>query len=108
MFATVDDLEKRLGRTLESGERQIAEFALTDATAYLRAVIGAQVSPPATVSVRDILSGGERWVHLPGSPITDVVSVTVDGAEVDFIHLDRKSTRLNSSHTSKSRMPSSA
>ena len=88
MFATVDDLEKRLGRTLESGERQIAEYALEDATAYLRAVIGAQVSPPATVSVRDILSGGERWVHLPGSPITDVVSVTVDGAEVDFIHLD--------------------
>ena len=26
----------------------------------------------------------------------------------DFYHLDRKSTRLNSSHASKSRMPSSA
>ena len=26
----------------------------------------------------------------------------------DTIHLDRKSTRLNSSHASKSRMPSSA
>ncbi|WP_181272828.1 hypothetical protein [Brevibacterium oceani] len=88
MFATINDLESRLGRTLESGERQIAEFALTDATAYLRGVIGAQVSPPAQVTVRDYLSAGEKWVHLPGSPIVSVESVTVDGEDADFLHLD--------------------
>lgn len=88
MFATVTDLEERLGRTLESGERQIAEFALSDATAYLRGVVGAQVSPPAQVTVRDLLSGGEKWVHLPGAPIVSVESVTVNGVETDYILLD--------------------
>lgn len=88
MFATVTDLEERLGRTLDSTERQVAEFALTDATAYLRGIVGNQVSPPAQVTVRDLLTGGEKWVHLPGAPIVSVESVTVDGDEVDFIHLD--------------------
>ena len=88
MFATVTDLEERLGRTLDSTERQVAEFALADATAYLRGIIGGQVSPPAQVAVRDLLSGGEKWVHLPGSPIVSVESVTVNGEEVDYILLD--------------------
>ena len=35
--------------------------------------------------------------------------VTIDGVEYDFDEMtDRKSTRLNSSHVSESRMPSSA
>ena len=33
---------------------------------------------------------------------------TVDVKEIVFGHIDRKSTRLNSSHRSQSRMPSSA
>ena len=33
---------------------------------------------------------------------------TIDGAGVHLVRVDRKSTRLNSSHASKSRMPSSA
>ena len=32
----------------------------------------------------------------------------VESAELQFTHPDRKSTRLNSSHSRKSRMPSSA
>lgn len=88
MFATIDDLQDRLGRTLETTERQVAEFALLDATAYLRGVIGAQVSPPAQVTVRDYLSAGEKWVHLPGSPIVSVESVTADGEDADYLHLD--------------------
>ena len=32
----------------------------------------------------------------------------IDGAGIDVILVDRKSTRLNSSHIQKSRMPSSA
>ena len=35
-------------------------------------------------------------------------AATRDGADVDVDFLDRKSTRLNSSHVSESRMPSSA
>ena len=37
----------------------------------------------------------------------DVVAV-LDGLKIDRAHLDRKSTRLNSSHIPLSRMPSSA
>lgn len=88
MFATIEDLENRLGRTLEQSERQVAEFALIDATSYLRGIVGNQVSPPAQVTVRDLLTGGERWVHLPGVPIVSVESVTIGGREVDYIHLD--------------------
>lgn len=94
MFATVEDLENRLGRTLETPERQVAEYALEDATSYLRGVIGNTVSPPAQVTIRDLLSGGEKWVHLPGAPIVSVESVTSDGVEVDYIRLDN-SVKVN-------------
>ena len=54
--------------------------------------------PPATASV-DVRGGA------PGTRETDLLDPM---ARVDRIDADRKSTRLNSSHMSESRMPSSA
>ena len=55
---------------------------------------------PATPlwTVHDVLA------HLVGD-VTDIVDGNLDGVATDA---DRKSTRLNSSHVSESRMPSSA
>ena len=52
---------------------------------------------------------------MPGAAVTDVVIdgisheySTIEGVREDVIDIDRKSTRLNSSHSQQSRMPSSA
>ena len=39
---------------------------------------------------------------------TFTAGIVLTGTEIKSIRLDRKSTRLNSSHSSQSRMPSSA
>ena len=57
-----------------------------------------------------------KTVHLPGVPGEMIANIAVDskywlwinGKMVVLIHRDRKSTRLNSSHSGESRMPSSA
>ena len=47
---------------------------------------------------RDLVSHGTGWVE----------RIVVDQPDVSTFFTDRKSTRLNSSHIQKSRMPSSA
>ena len=50
------------------------------------------------------LEAGKAFANLGHLP-----SVAITGADrLTWIHSDRKSTRLNSSHVSESRMPSSA
>ena len=56
---------------------------------------GAEVAP--LIELRDVV------FSYAGHTVVDGVSLQVDRGE-----LDRKSTRLNSSHSAKSRMPSSA
>ena len=50
--------------------------------------------------------------HSPSMSVSDIVAIKQDGKVschyCDSVGLDRKSTRLNSSHIQKSRMPSSA
>ena len=51
----------------------------------------------------------EGWGKLPdGWRYQEVAGVAVDKQDRVFVFTDRKSTRLNSSHIQKSRMPSSA
>jgi len=50
----------------------------------------------------------ERKPHAKGSGAFGHLEVTADVSEYTKASLDRKSTRLNSSHPSRSRMPSSA
>ena len=67
------------------GSADLTMTLATNATAYL--------ASPATVTVLGTFNNQE---------------VQVQGAALDTWALDRKSTRLNSSHSAKSRMPSSA
>ena len=46
--------------------------------------------------------------YLEDEPSGQAVADLIAGAHEDRIPIDRKSTRLNSSHIQKSRMPSSA
>ena len=48
------------------------------------------------------------WGHRQGHPQTFRETPEETAKEMDYALLDRKSTRLNSSHSSVSRMPSSA
>ena len=73
--------------------------------------------PPSTVTAVDVRSGRALWSWSPniprdviiiGSPpVNRGVAVLDDTVFVGTVQ-DRKSTRLNSSHSAKSRMPSSA
>ena len=54
------------------------------------------------------LGNSLRRVLLSSLPGVAVTSVKIDGVVHEFSTIDRKSTRLNSSHREKSRMPSSA
>ena len=53
------------------------------------------------VSVRGIFGGELSWLNR-------AISLFIDGYIVSAFIIDRKSTRLNSSHKTESRMPSSA
>ena len=51
---------------------------------------------------------GHDGVFYVGAPVTDGFSSVRQAGESISVMLDRKSTRLNSSHANESRMPSSA
>ena len=65
-----------------------------------------------TVSRGQALASGEACLVTRNDPMHDSVAYLRNNLkrETDILHeyLDRKSTRLNSSHIQKSRMPSSA
>ena len=52
-----------------------------------------------------------EYLNLPGFPagvIMPLAGIWASRGQIHFLVVDRKSTRLNSSHVSESRMPSSA
>jgi hypothetical protein len=79
-FATAADLAARLGRAVWDDPLELArvEELLSDATAHLRAAVGWQVSPPATVTTR-VSAGGDSVFRLPGAPVTAVTGITSGG-----------------------------
>ena len=65
----------------------------------------------AAPSVRTKYSKGSKWSHAKPEPLSTDVDPTLRELVLTRRHeetTDRKSTRLNSSHMSESRMPSSA
>ena len=56
----------------------------------------------------DLRGNTEELRSAIGNLVSNAVRYTPDGGQVEIRWLDRKSTRLNSSHTDISRMPSSA
>mgnify|MGYP003338880940 CR=1 FL=1 len=99
------------GQTLTPGSTYTDTHALlADPLAPLLAQIQLTVEPAGAPSV-----GGRRYLcvwRLIGSSLflEQVLRPDLSGGDVLFVqdYLDRKSTRLNSSHSSVSRMPSSA
>ena len=56
----------------------------------------------------DVIKGDERFFVITKNMHNALHGVDANISDDDFAYLDRKSTRLNSSHIQKSRMPSSA
>ena len=60
------------------------------------------------VACMAVLLAGYVILTWPKKVESEAPTVIVESAEKGDVEIDRKSTRLNSSHASKSRMPSSA
>lgn len=70
-FATVDDLQARLGDQLSAARRAQAAVLLQDASAYLRQAIGWQVYPPARTTLAWHASGTDS-LTLPPVPVRPI------------------------------------
>lgn len=76
-FASVDDMETRLGVTYTGSEIAQAQAFLDDATAFLQAEIGQLITAgTATYTTRH---RGDSPLHLPQQPVTAVTAVEIDG-----------------------------
>ena len=74
----------------------ICQLTITDYTCYINIAIG--------IGNMDILN----LLLEKGTPSDGSLDIASERGHVEIVQLDRKSTRLNSSHIQKSRMPSSA
>ena len=104
------------GSVASVNSKELSKVPTSDITQALAGrMAGVQVmqsegAPGASISIRvrggiSITQSNEPLYIIDGFPSEDGMS-TLDPAEIETI--DRKSTRLNSSHTRPSRMPSSA
>ena len=94
----IKDLHVRV--ETESGPKEILKGVnLTINSGETHAIMGPNGSGKSTLAYS--IAGHPRYEITSGS-------VTLDGVDVLEMSVDRKSTRLNSSHTDISRMPSSA
>ena len=95
--ATQDSAGPRLMRALAEGKRVAL---VSDAGMPL-------ISDPGYRLVRDALAAGLHVSCAPGASAVPM-ALALSGLPTDRFFLDRKSTRLNSSHIPLSRIPSSA
>ncbi len=84
-FATASDLATRLKRPVWTDPAELAQVDqfLADASDLLREELGWQVYPQSTVTVV-AEPDATGHVHLPGSPIGAVVSVTSEGRSAPY------------------------
>lgn len=83
VFATADDLGKRMKRVFTEDEAEWLNELLADATAYLQREIGQLVAPRQTVTFQDWPSAG-GWVDLPQWPVVSVEKVEHAGQSISF------------------------
>lgn len=78
-LATLDDLSAR-GVTLDAAEETVMETFIATASAAIQSAAGASIEQTeSTVTVEGSCS---TWLDVPGAPVTDVASVSVDGTPV--------------------------
>lgn len=87
-FATVAELEARLGVTYAGSDITQAQAHLDDATAWLQAELGQLITAgTATFTTRAYTNP----IRLPQQPVTEVTTVLVDGeATTDFEFIDQE------------------
>ncbi|WP_426940242.1 hypothetical protein [Pseudarthrobacter sp. S6] len=86
-FAEIADLQYRLNKTFTAGETDWLNAILGDATEHLRSVLGWQVYPQATVTVRTKVNIGDFY-RIPVQPVQSIGAVLVDGSAVTVDDFD--------------------
>lgn len=86
-FASVADLQDRLKRTFADPDVAWVQALLGDATEHLRSVLGWQVSPAASVTIRTKVNVGDFY-RLPIQPVQAIGPVLVDGVAVTVTDFD--------------------
>ena len=108
---SLDRLYRAWRGTLRTG---LASVSRTRADDHLAMLFGGESRHAPMVTVHDASPHAMAWLgSIFGSPVTalgvDMFGQSASIVDTYKLHgLDRKSTRLNSSHVSQSRMPSSA
>lgn len=87
-FAEITDLETRLGSEFDPSAEDQVTAILDDAAAFLRSIIGSQVYPEATSTITLYQHAGDTWLTIPLSPVTEIVSASVDGVPADLKLID--------------------
>jgi len=86
-FATVANLQDRLKKTFTGADIAWAQTLLDDASEHLRSVLGWQVYPAATVTVRTKANAGDFY-RIPVQPVQSIGTVKVDGNTVTVDEFD--------------------
>lgn len=86
-FAEIADLQYRLNKTFTVGETDWLNAILSDATEHLRSVLGWQVYPQATVTIKTKVNIGDFY-RIPIQPVQSIGAVKVDGDAVTVTDFD--------------------
>jgi hypothetical protein len=86
-FATVADLQDRLKKTFTGADIAWAQTLLDDASDHLRSVLGWQVYPAATVTVKTKVNAGDFY-RIPIQPVQSIETVKVGGDVVAVDEFD--------------------
>lgn len=86
-FASVADLQARLNKTFAEPDLPWVQTLLDDASDHLRSVLGWQVWPVASVTVRTKVNVGDFY-RIPIQPVQALGAVTVDGVGVAVTEFD--------------------
>lgn len=86
-FASVADLQTRLNKVFADTDQAWVQELLDDASDHLRSVLGWQVWPVASVTVRTKVNMGDFY-RIPIQPVQALGSVLVDGVGVTVTEFD--------------------
>jgi len=86
-FATVANLQDRLKKTFTGTDIAWVQTLLDDASEHLRSLLGWQVYPAATVTIKTKVNIGDFY-RIPIQPVQSLGAVLVDGLAVTVTEFD--------------------